>query len=677
MPPTPENDPHKLNRSLEDDAGQPTHPQQAAVNHQPEPSVPVPVMAPGSQPYINFLPRHHYAQLLGLLPGDLETFHHIIQLISEYEAVLDRSESLAASLGARLTGPRFLRGIERFFDGPIRVISPHPVVHSITWLDVVTFARANPDAFTPVILPDGARCRQFMYNGLQVEIAEDDWRLIYSGALDKFPLEHIFQEDEAAEMATLEIMLQRCSLLYKKADEVAVRARFLSCRLEARRKDVAHQLLRHADAPVANAVTVSSGFYAINHPPRSGPGSCGSPPHDLHGDLLHQFMVAAMQNQPPQGPPPGYYHHHHHQYPAFGSALPATIATGFGPLAPPPILEAPPYQPLPLLTYPNAAQPAGTTSSPSSSPSSLASILAPMPVLAPSPAASAPASAPASSTPAPVSLVSFPASSSLPVAPAPTPVPIPALPSRRARGRAARGRGRRGLAGKNSPPEKYRELVLKKINTVNKGDVIFPNCDRCRRLRLQCIKHLSACRGCTKKHARCSWRNVTDEEAEVVRHQLEIIEAEKAREEAEAAEAAAAAAAAGQAATGSANASNPGESSGAAADSASQVDLASSPASALALAAVAAAASSALASSSAFTFASSPSSSPSPPLSPSFSFASSSAESPLRLVPTSRLTRIDSAPPSVQRNPPRTGHLSAILSPPDDDDYEARAYHSA
>lgn len=39
----------------------------------------------GSQPYINFLPRHHYAQLLGLLPGELDTFNNIIHLINEYE----------------------------------------------------------------------------------------------------------------------------------------------------------------------------------------------------------------------------------------------------------------------------------------------------------------------------------------------------------------------------------------------------------------------------------------------------------------------------------------------------------------------------------------------------------------------------------------------------------------
>lgn len=40
-----------------------------------------------SQPYINFLPRHHYAHLLGLLPGDLDTFSEVIYLISEYEGM--------------------------------------------------------------------------------------------------------------------------------------------------------------------------------------------------------------------------------------------------------------------------------------------------------------------------------------------------------------------------------------------------------------------------------------------------------------------------------------------------------------------------------------------------------------------------------------------------------------
>ncbi|KAL6893315.1 hypothetical protein GGI43DRAFT_178469 [Trichoderma evansii] len=603
-----------------------------------------------SQPYINFLPRHHYAHLLGLLPGDLDTFSDVIYLISEYEGVLERSESLAASLGARLTGPRFLRGIERFFDGPIKTNSQHPFIHSITWLDVVTFAKANPDAFSLVTLPDGARCCQFMYHGLQVEIAEDDWRLIYSGALDKFPLEHIFEEDEAAELATLEIMLQRSSFLYKKADEVAARARLLNRRLEARRNDVASQLQRHGDASAGNAVTVSSGFCAINHPPRSAPSSSNSPSHDIHADLLHQFVVASMQNQPPQGPPPGYYHQQQHA--GFGSAMPA-IATGLSPLAAP-ILEAPPYQPLPVLTYPNTAAIRGTTSSPSS----LASILAPVPGLAPSPTTSVPASS--------ASGASTPTSNSLPPAPAPTPVPIPALPSRRAKGRAGRagraGRGgRRGAAGKDLGPEVHRALVLKKADTVNKGDVIFPTCDRCRRLRLQCVKHLSACRGCTKKHARCSWRNVTDEEAEIVRHQLDIIEreAQKQRDEA-------AAIAAGKTVTQAETSSNSSSGSGstssdsnasssAAADSTSQVELVSRPASASALAAVAAAASSAMASIS----------SPAP--------APATIEPPLKLVPTSRLTRIDSAPPSVQRNPPRTGHLSAILSPPD---YEPRPFHS-
>jgi hypothetical protein len=47
---------------------------------------------------------------------------------------------------------------------------------------------------------------------------------------------------------------------------------------------------------------------------------------------------------------------------------------------------------------------------------------------------------------------------------------------------------------------------------MNRNDPIWPPCDRCRRLRMECTKYLTACGGCTKKHAKCSWRDITEEE---------------------------------------------------------------------------------------------------------------------------------------------------------------------
>lgn len=47
---------------------------------------------------------------------------------------------------------------------------------------------------------------------------------------------------------------------------------------------------------------------------------------------------------------------------------------------------------------------------------------------------------------------------------------------------------------------------------IQKGDRVLPPCDRCRRLHMDCLKNLTACMGCTKKHAKCSWKEVRDVE---------------------------------------------------------------------------------------------------------------------------------------------------------------------
>lgn len=51
-----------------------------------------------------------------------------------------------------------------------------------------------------------------------------------------------------------------------------------------------------------------------------------------------------------------------------------------------------------------------------------------------------------------------------------------------------------------------------RIEKLTKGDTIYPPCDRCRRLRVQCVKHLTACQGCTKKHAKCGWKTISEDE---------------------------------------------------------------------------------------------------------------------------------------------------------------------
>jgi hypothetical protein len=316
---------------------------------------------------------------------------------------LERQESLAASLGAKLTGPRLLKGIDRFFDGPIRTIPAQPITGPVGWLEIVSFAKTNPNEFVLNTLADGSRRCQFRLKGYQVEISEDDWRLISSGALDRFSQERPFEEDETAEVATLDILEQRTSVLYKKADEVAARARILHHKLGHRKHDIARRRSLTDSTSPASRRTSSSGQLT--------PGSTQA--FDLHADLLQQFLA------PQQG-----------------------YASG------------------------------GSASAPHGSPHGLA-------------ATGRTASSGRMST---------------------------------------AGAAERGVhqGAEPDPGEALRALVTRKTDRLPKGSIITPPCDRCRRLRAECIKHLTACQGCTKKHARCSWKAVTDEEAAAVRQEMGI-----------------------------------------------------------------------------------------------------------------------------------------------------------
>ncbi|KAG9827519.1 hypothetical protein KCU98_g14866, partial [Aureobasidium melanogenum] len=52
------------------------------------------------------------------------------------------------------------------------------------------------------------------------------------------------------------------------------------------------------------------------------------------------------------------------------------------------------------------------------------------------------------------------------------------------------------------------------MESLPRGSRVMPPCDRCRRLKMDCLKNLSSCGGCTKKHARCHWKEVSREEVQ-------------------------------------------------------------------------------------------------------------------------------------------------------------------
>lgn len=80
----------------------------------------------------------------------------------------------------------------------------------------------------------------------------------------------------------------------------------------------------------------------------------------------------------------------------------------------------------------------------------------------------------------------------------------------------------------------YKALMLAKMEHLDKGDRVTPPCDRCRRLGMDCRRNLTACMGCTRKHAKCTWLDVRegemDEEGDEKGGRKEKRERERERE---------------------------------------------------------------------------------------------------------------------------------------------------
>ena len=89
-----------------------------------------------------------------------------------------------------------------------------------------------------------------------------------------------------------------------------------------------------------------------------------------------------------------------------------------------------------------------------------------------------------------------------------SPVPIPNTPSSLLP--AASQRAQQPQDKDDGGP--FKAEMVHRMESLAKGERILPPCDRCRRLHMDCLKNLTACMGCTKKHAKCSWREVRENE---------------------------------------------------------------------------------------------------------------------------------------------------------------------
>ncbi len=167
---------------------------------------------------INYLARQ-YSDDLPLISND-DTLPSILDLLTEYQGVLERHESMAGNLGARPLGPILIKRFERLFDGPPKVLKSHGKEGAtITWLDVVEFARNKPEQFTLGQMSEGLRVCQFYTKQCRVQISEEDYVLISSGIPQKMIPPQPIVEDEDKELGTLEILEGNLAQICQLADQ--------------------------------------------------------------------------------------------------------------------------------------------------------------------------------------------------------------------------------------------------------------------------------------------------------------------------------------------------------------------------------------------------------------------------------------------------------------------------
>ena len=167
---------------------------------------------------INYLARQ-YQEILPLISPD-DPLPSLLSLISDYDGVLHRHESMAGNLGARPLGPILIQRFERLFDGPPRVLKTHGKEGtSVGWLDVVDFARNKPEQFNLEKMREGNRVCQFYTKQCRIEISEEDYLLVKSGMPERLIPPQPIVEDEEKELGTLEILEKNLSGVVQLADQ--------------------------------------------------------------------------------------------------------------------------------------------------------------------------------------------------------------------------------------------------------------------------------------------------------------------------------------------------------------------------------------------------------------------------------------------------------------------------
>ncbi|KAJ8107444.1 hypothetical protein OPT61_g8862 [Boeremia exigua] len=428
---------------------------------------------------INYLVRHLDADL-PLITND-DTLPNILSLLSDYQGVLDRHESMACNLGARPLGPILIKRFERLFDGPPRVLKSHGKDGTtVTWLDVVEFARNKPEQFQLGQMSEGVRVCQFYTKQCRVQISEEDFVLISSGIPQKMIPPQPIIEDEEKELGTIEILEKNLGQICQLADQVAARTRQLNHRLKGRKQAILDR--RATASPVQPARPLSPSNVAL----MNGSSSAHATPAQAQPPQASSGGFVAVNARPPESNGNGHSH---------GNGSSSTTRHDL--LAKFHTVNDRRSSSQTANGVPDARRPSvgPHTMSHSSTPATNASRAPPKPVEAQAP--------PPPNHTRPPQLNEAELQTMMN-----SPVPIPNTPSNLLPAASQRA---------SQPAEKddggpFKAEMVHRMESLGKGERILPPCDRCRRLHMDCLKNLTACMGCTKKHAKCSWKEVREGE---------------------------------------------------------------------------------------------------------------------------------------------------------------------
>ncbi|OJJ45651.1 hypothetical protein ASPZODRAFT_118698 [Penicilliopsis zonata CBS 506.65] len=438
---------------------------------------------------INYLARQ-YPDNLPLVSTE-DTMPAILRLVGDYDGVLHRHESIAGNLGACPLGPILIKRFERLFDGPPRVLKSHgkDAAAAVTWLDVVEFAKNKPEQFNLEKTRNGVRVCQFYTKQCRVEISEEDFVLIASGMPQKMIPPQPIIEDEEKELGALEILEKNLQQIIQMADQVSARARQLNHRLKNRRTAIVSRRENDASLHTQPPRSLSPSWKDSNG---TGPLPVGSG----NGQVAHTHsppsgFVAVNAHRGPVGAEPG---DDNNSSSSGGGGGGGGLSSQF------------------MFSHSNAENITiiNGTSIKGASPTTRAELMKKFFTTADRHARGlddpvttvAPGSRP-SSRPRPRG--SDAATDYALYAGAPGTVAIPNTPS------------------SLLPPPKsthyerddggpYKLEMVARMEELQRGERILPPCDRCRRLHMDCLKNLTACMGCTKKHAKCSWKDVKEDE---------------------------------------------------------------------------------------------------------------------------------------------------------------------